>query len=380
MGQWEPLAGGLPFKLARFRKLGTMFDVAIIGAGPAGVTLARLIGEYYKVLLIDKRKLTERPEGLSAGKCCGGLLAPDAQRMLSKLGLGLPKSVLEEPQLFVVKAVDLQQELERYYQRHYINMNRQKFDRWLLSLVPQRVEVRTKCRLKSYSSDDSFFKLTLVQESKTYVERSKILVGADGATSRVRLQELSGTSFPKKYFAIQEWVEGDKNFPYFTSLFDREITDYYCWTIPKGDYLIIGAALHPKQKASEKFNLLKSKLKRHGFEFGKTVWREGAFILRPVKTKQVSIGKKGIALLGEAAGWISPSSAEGLSYAFKSALLLADALRETPDGFERRYHEKTKELRRNIFLKNLKSHFIFNPTLRKTVMRSNLQSMKMYQP
>ena len=357
-----------------------MYDIAIIGAGPAGATLARLIGESYKVLLVDKRKLTERPESFSSRKCCGGLLAPDAQRMLSKLGLGLPRSVLEEPQLFVVKAVDMEQGLERYYQRHYINMNRQEFDRWLLSLVPSGVEIRTNCRLKSYASEESFFKLTLVQDNKTHVERSKILVGADGATSKVRLQASSRISFPKKYFAIQEWVEGDKNFPYFTSLFDREITDYYCWTIPKGEYLIIGAALHPKQKTSEKFNLLKSKLKHRGFEFGKTVWREGAFILRPVETRQVSTGKKGIALLGEAAGWISPSSAEGLSYAFKSALFLAEALRTKPDGFEKRYYERTKELRRNIFLKNLKSHFIFNPTLRKSVMRSNLQSMQMYQP
>jgi flavin-dependent dehydrogenase len=357
-----------------------MYDIAIIGAAPAGATLARLIGESYKVLLVDKRKFAARPESFSSRKCCGGLLAPDAQRMLSKLGLGLPKSVLEEPQLFVVKAVDMEQGLERYYQRHYINMDRQKFDRWLLSLVPSGVDIRTNCRLKSYASEDSFFKLNLVQDSKTCVEKSKILVGADGATSKVRLQSSSRMPFPKKYFAIQEWVEGDKNFPYFTSLFDREITDYYCWTIPKGDYLIIGAALHPKQKTSEKFNLLKSKLKRGGFEFGETVWREGAFILRPVKTRQLSTGRKGIALVGEAAGWISPSSAEGLSYAFKSALLLAEALRTTPEGFEKRYYEKTKELRRNIFLKNLKSHFIFNPTLRKTVMRSNLQSMQMYQP
>ncbi len=357
-----------------------MFDVAIIGAGPAGSTLARLIGESYKVLLVDKRKLTDRPDRFSSRKCCGGLLAPDAQRMLSKLGLGLPRSVLEEPQLFVVKAVDMEQGLERYYQRHYINMDRQEFDRWLFSLVPSGVEIRTNCRLKAYSSEGGFFKLSLVQDNKTTMERSRILVGADGATSKVRLQASPGISFPKKYFAIQEWVEGDKNFPYFTSLFDREITDYYSWTIPKGDYLIIGAALHPKQKTSEKFKLLKSKLKHLGFEFGKTIWREGAFILRPVKTKQVSTGKKGIALLGEAAGWISPSSAEGLSYAFKSALLLAEALRKTPDGFERRYHEKTKTLRRNIFLKNLKSHFIFNPTLRKTVMRSNLQSMQVYHP
>ena len=49
-----------------------------------------------------------------------GASGPDAQMMLSKMGLGLPKSVLEDPQLFVVKSIDLRQGLERYYQRHYI--------------------------------------------------------------------------------------------------------------------------------------------------------------------------------------------------------------------------------------------------------------------
>jgi flavin-dependent dehydrogenase len=91
-------------------------------------------------------------------------------------------------------------------------------------------------------------------------------------------------------------------------------------------------------------------------------------------------GERGIALIGEAAGWISPSSAEGLSYAFRSAVMLAEALRSTPDGFEKRYYEKTRALRRNIFLKNLKSHFIFNPNLRSAVMRSGLQSVKIYRP
>lgn len=355
-----------------------MYDIAIIGAGPAGATFARLIGERYNVLLVDKRALTDKPEGFSSGKCCGGLLAPDAQKMLSTLGLGLPKSVLEEPQLFVVKAVDMEQGLERYYQRHYINMNRQKFDSWLLSLIPSGVDIRTTCRLKSYSSEDNSFKLTLVKGNKTYVESARIMVGADGATSQVRLQSSSRHLLPKQYFAIQEWVEGDNNFPYFTSLFNRAITDYYCWTIPKGDHLVIGAAFHPKQRASEKFKLLKKKLSSYGFEFGKTVWREGTFLLRPVKTQQLSTGTKGIALLGEAGGWISPSSAEGLSYAFKSALVLAEALQTTPDGFEKRYDEQMRALRRNIYLKNVKSHFIFNPKLRKAVMRSGLQSMKMH--
>jgi geranylgeranyl reductase len=355
-----------------------MYDIAIIGSGPAGATFARLIGERYKVLLVDKRELTIMPEDSPSGKCCGGLLAPDAQKMLSTLGLGLPKGVLEEPQLFVVKAIDIKQGLERYYQRHYINLNRQRFDCWLLSLVPSGVDIRTNCRLTSYAPENNAFKITLVKDNKTCVEKAKIVVGADGASSQVRRQSLFRHFPPKQYFAIQEWAEGDNNFPYFTSLFDREITDYYCWTIPKGDYLIIGGAFHHKQRTSEKFRLLKKKLRLYGFEFGKTVRREGAVILRPIKTQQLSSSAKGIALLGEAGGWISPSSAEGISYALRSALVLAEALQKTPDGFEKRYDEKMKALRRNIWLKNLKSHFIFNPRLRKAVMQSGLQSMKIH--
>jgi geranylgeranyl reductase len=355
-----------------------MFDLAIIGAGPGGATLARLIGRSYKVLLIEKRSFSGVPGSFSGRKCCAGLLAPDAQRMLSELGLGLPKSVLEGPQPFVVRAIDIQQGIERYYQRHYINMDRQQFDSWLLSMVPSNVDTRTNCTFKSYSSEDDFFHIKFAQGHRTYVEKARILIGADGASSRVRSQTSLGIPFPKKYFAIQEWVEACGSPPYFTSIFDRSITDYYCWTIPKGNCLVIGAALQPREMTSQKFRLLKETLKSNGFQFGKTVRREGAFILRPMKTRHLFTGKDRIAFIGEAAGWISPSSAEGISYAFRSARALAEALRVTPDGFEKRYRKQTRGLRRNIFLKILKSHFIFNPTLRKAVMNSGLQSVKPY--
>ena len=92
-----------------------MYDIAVVGAGPAGATFARLVADRYKVLVVDKRLFTDTSKSFAAGKCCGGLLAHDAQRMLSRLGLGLPKEVLEEPQLFVVRAIDIPQRTERYY-------------------------------------------------------------------------------------------------------------------------------------------------------------------------------------------------------------------------------------------------------------------------
>lgn len=30
-------------------------------------------------------------------KCCGGLLSPDVQKMIAKLGLGIPKDILVGP-------------------------------------------------------------------------------------------------------------------------------------------------------------------------------------------------------------------------------------------------------------------------------------------
>jgi geranylgeranyl reductase len=358
-----------------------MYDVAIIGAGPAGSTLAKLIGNKYKVLLIDKRQLTPSPEKPSSVKCCGGLLAPDAQKLLSQLGLGLPKNVLVEPQLFVVRAIDIPRGRERYYQRHYINIDRQKFDCWLSSMIPSNVDTRLGCTFNSYEYENGSFKIEFTDRNNTYIDKTKILVGADGASSLVHKQAMSKRHSSKAYFAIQEWVKADSSkYPYFSSVFDPEITDYYCWIIPKDGHLIIGAALNPNDKAPGKFLLLKEKLEDFGFEFGKATKREGARIIRPVRLRQISTGTKGIALLGEAGSWISPSSAEGISYALRSAIILARVLNTSLNNFEKRYYKKTRRLRINIFAKNLKSHFIFNPFLRKTVMKFGLHSLNLYKP
>jgi flavin-dependent dehydrogenase len=83
-------------------------------------------------------------------------------------------------------------------------------------------------------------------------------------------------------------------------------------------------------------------------------------------------------LLGEAGGWISPSSAEGISYAFRTAMILAEVLNKSLINFQERYRHKTAPLRRNIFIKNMKSHFIYDSLLRHIVMKSGLDSMRIY--
>jgi len=350
------------------------YDIAIIGAGPAGANLARLLDRNYKVLLLDRRDLVDG-EYEKRSKCCGGLLAPDAQQMLGRMGLAVPTDVLVDPQLFLVRTIDFDNSLERYYQRFYFNMDRKRFDEWLVSLVPGNVDMAMGCRFTALAEVDDGYEIAFIFRNRIYTEKARVVVGADGAWSRVRRQLYGEDHAMRKYIAIQEWFETEETVPHYYAIFDSQITDFYSWTISKDGKLIIGSALDPGKDASEKFEILKHKLKAYGLNFGKCLKREGAYMIRPAKNDLLT-GNDKAALTGEAGGFISPSSAEGLSYAFKSSLALAESLNEGIEGFQRRYKKRAESIARNIWLKQAKSLVMYNKTLRKLVMKSGIMSSK----
>ena len=351
------------------------FDIVIVGAGPAGSNLARLIGNQFKVLVIDKRSLTSR-EPSRIQKCCGGLLAPDAQKMMAKLGLGIPKEILVNPQLFSVKTIDLNAHLERNYQRFYYNMDREAFDRWLVSLIPNTVQLHTSSIFKGYEPIDGGYFVEYTTHGQPRRATTKIIVGADGAMSRIRASLKSASKSPKPYIAIQEWFETASYTPHYTAIFDETISDFYSWIIPKGQHLLLGSALDPSESPWEKFFELKEKLRHYDFDLSKKVKTEGAAIYRTQNLNQLNWGEDGIPLIGEAAGAISPSSAEGISYALKTSLFLAHSLEKGLDNFMKDYVRQCKSLYLNLASKQLKSPAMYYPPLRKLIMTSGLTCIK----
>ncbi len=131
----------------------------------------------------------------------------------------------------------------------------------------------------------------------------------------------------------------------------------------------------PRRRARERLALLYDRLVARGFPLGEPVKREGCLLLRPARPGQLALGEDGLALIGEAAGWISPSSAEGISYAMRSAIALAGAMGSGLDGCVGRYRRATRGLAANILGKTVKSIGMYNSPLRRLVMRSGVMSV-----
>lgn len=347
------------------------YDIVIVGAGPAGSTFARIADKSLKILLLD---------GSLDGKPCGGVLAPDTQKALARFDLTLPKEVLVDPQIFSVKTIDLKSKKICWYQRMYINVDRRKFDAWLVSLVPSNVTI-CKVTCESIVKGNEGFTVTYKDRSGTTNSVfTKILVGADGANSIVRRSFFKDFE-TRKYVAIQQWFEEDRTDanPFYSCIFDPDTSDCYSWSISKDNYIIFGGAFEQKN-CRENFEKQKNKLnKDFGFCLNNPVKTEACLVLRPKSPKSFCLGKDNIFLIGEAAGFISPSSLEGISSAINSAVLLNKSLQSDKKDKIKEYKRNTEQLRLKILSKNLKCPFMYNPTLRKAVMASGISSIDMFE-
>ncbi len=346
------------------------FDIVIIGLGPAGSTFARLLKPSLKVAAIDKKTAAED----SFCKPCGGLLAPDAQKALALFDLTLPKEVLVNPQIFAVRTIDAKQNLIRHYQRFYLNLDRHKFDLWLKSLIPQNVQIFDGFTVNKIERKQSGFEITFKKDNAAHTIFAEHIAGADGANSIVRRSFFPAVKI-HGYTAVQEWFKEEHENPFYSCLFDEHITDCYSWSVSKDGYLILGGAFK-SETCNKDFEELKKKAAAAGFRLGNPVKREACLVLSPKNFRQFCTGGENVFLLGEAAGFISPSSLEGISSALQSALVLSRVFNSDAKNKNTKYAFAILPLRLKLWLKLLKCPFIYKPFLRKLVMKSGLSAIK----
>lgn len=348
-----------------------IYDIVIVGGGPAGATFARLIAGEKNVLLLEK---SERKD--AARKVCGGLLAPDAQRELKRQGIVLPDDVFVFPQVDTVLSYDADANLTQSYPRNYKNIDRARFDAHLLSLIPNSVEIRRCVVFKSYAEEEDGLRLTVYEGPRQSTIRTKALVSAEGFGSLVRTQLTGGNDLIRKYICIQEWVHAKTPLKHHLAHFSKRVTNYYSWVIPKENMLVLGSALPQGSSAKPAFQTFKEDMVSL-YELDPTpLTKESHGLVRPKRFRDFVLGSGRVFLIGEAAGLVSPSSGEGISYALQSARLLTQAWDISPNQTIRKYRRRTFGMRLRLWLKNGKSFVIYTPFFRRLVMRSGITARK----
>ena len=285
---------------------------------------------------------------------------------------------MSDPQIFDVETLDLKSGQIRYYQRHYLNMDRFAFDKWLISLIPASVRI-LEGRCEEITREDGVYRLTLRTPQGRDTVSASYVVGADGAGSLVR-RSVFGDKI-KKYVAIQETFPcTDETMPPYSCIFDPETSDSCSWTIRKEGCILFGGAFEPKGCRAS-FEAQKARLEAFlGVQFGEPIKTEACLVTSPRRRKDLLCGSDTVLLVGEAAGFISASSFEGISSAVLSARLLAEAFAEGHAAGKIRpiYQKKTRSLRRKLWRKMQKRRVLCSPALRGMIMRSGVQSMEKY--
>lgn len=289
-----------------------MYQIIIVGAGPAGAYLAYLLSQKgLSVLLLEKERLPH-------SKTCGGAISP---RVINLMQFDL-SSVIED---FIHTAVfthQLKRPVAIKTEKPIVYMiKRERFDVFLIDRAKETGAI---------VQEDVRVDRVRVTDNAVYVHsgerqwQGKILVGADGAFSSVaRSLELAR---PSKY--VRTLVSEKPLNPESLSLYRGLIkVDYglvpagYAWVFPKADHLSLGVGtLSPRIKNLHLY--LDEVLKAEGITPGPEV--RGWTI--PLNTKPERLHYGRALLVGDAAGLANAFTGEGIYAAIFSAYLAADVI------------------------------------------------------
>ena len=297
-----------------------IFDVAVIGGGPAGATAAHdLARRGHSVALLDKSGRI---------KPCGGAIPP---RLIRDFAIPdhLLKARVTSARMISPKGVAVDMPIAG----GFVGMvDRCAFDEWLRQRAADAGAIRVTGAFEKIERDADGPPRILYRRNndpETQSLRARLIIGADGALSQVGRQEVPGAEKARFVFAYHEVIATPASE---TSDPDRcEIhyrgalsPDFYAWIFPHGDTMSVGSG-----SASKGFSLktsVRDLRSDTGLAETSTIRREGAPIpLKPLKRWD---NGRDVVLAGDAAGVVAPASGEGIYYAMLGGRLAADAVEE----------------------------------------------------
>jgi geranylgeranyl reductase family protein len=289
-------------------------DVIVVGAGPAGATLAHeLAKKGIGVLVLEKEKLPRY-------KCCAGGVTSKAAKLLDFDISEVVEDVINEVS-FTFNLGDPY--LGQYSQPLIYTVMRDEFDYFLVTRVQQSGAVLMDGqRVTSIQTGTGWVEVSTAGD----IFRSRLVVGADGAYSVVA-RELGMVRNMEYITGIEsEIVVPEEELTKWKSRVQIDlgcIPGGYAWVFPKRNHLSIGAGCLASKSRH---------LEHHHQKFlnslsigSYTIVRSSSHLI-PTCIKGRLVWQDKALLLGDAAGLTDPLTGEGIHNAIRSAMLAAPVI------------------------------------------------------
>lgn len=313
-----------------------MYDLIIVGGGPAGATAARYLAQGgRKVLLLEKDLTFKKP--------CGGGIRMDAFDEF-----GLDRDIVD-------KVVD-EILLESRHSTVSFDIShtplgiveRSKFDTYLRQKAANAGASILEAKVVGLELHDASVSVR-VKTVKGYARyEAEYLIASDGVFSTVR-QKMRGEKVPRYPTPYTDLGTMSTEKCHF--YFDPAVSDgAYGWRFPYKAGSDIGTMgrRHGKTELSRLLGLMGVENSYRVKGYAIPVWEKPLFYDRRVF------------YVGDAAGQVSPFTFEGIYYAMKSAKILAGTILEhaSPEVYRERWH--TLYFKKFTVLKKLQRIFLYN--------------------
>ena len=330
-----------PYRVRIGRMGQECFDIAVVGAGPAGsVTAYAAAKRGFRVALIDRSSFPR-------DKTCGDGVGPAAVEVMRRLGLGeifaddLP---VENVTIFGPHEEPLRSAISR-------SGGRAAYGHVIPRLDLDNRLVREALRAGAADFTGKRYRSTNVGAHSREVRLSgpggcdqtinaRLVVGADGAHSQVR-RDLPGTQAHQSekhgflairaYADSEDFRQGGEIGPRLLFKFDRNLLPNYAWVFPLENGKVnlgVGGPLATMRNRGDDLKALMMKfideMRARGVDLGDIREQRAHHI--PHVGGLPKLAHPRAVLLGDAASMSNPVSGEGIAYAVSAAERLVNAL------------------------------------------------------
>jgi geranylgeranyl reductase family protein len=290
-----------------------MYDVAVIGAGPAGCTAAWAAASAgCRVLLLEKASMPRY-------KTCGGGIIGTSAKALPP-GVVLPLKDEVDAVEFTMNG--RLRRLRRTAGPLFGLLDRADFDAALAqAAVAAGATLRDGSTVQRVEEDGAGVRLGLAGGD---VVRAQVAVGADGSASR--LGAFVGVQLSEVDLGLEAEIPVPSELA--TAWRGRVLLDWgplpgsYAWVFPKGDTLTVGV-ISERGEGEATRRYLNDFVARLGLERFPPVLSSGHLTRCRREGSPLSRGR--VLVAGDAAGLLEPWTREGISYALRSGRLAGQA-------------------------------------------------------